>query len=122
MKQIDRRFNIQENVLFIANDKIVFDFPIKAFIEIEDMLIVYLDLFDKVISLEENVFGISLSERKIKWQIEKRKYPSRGNGKMLCPFVGISYNEGKLRLHNWCSITLVVDSVTGKVLETEEAR
>ena len=73
MKQENSKYHIQENKLIIGDSEIIFDFPIKDSIEIGDMLIVYLDLYDKVIPLDENVFGVSLAERKIKWQIEKRK-------------------------------------------------
>lgn len=118
----NNKYRIEKNKLIISNSEILFDFPIQEFIEIEDMLIVYLDLYDKVIPLEENVFGVSLTERKIKWQIEKRKYPAGGYSKMRCPFVGISFHESKLRLHNWCSTNLIVDPLTGEVLEEEETR
>jgi hypothetical protein len=122
MKQANNKYRIEQNKLIIDNSEIVFDFPIKDFIEIGDMLIVYLDLYDDVIPLEENVFGISLVERKIKWQIEKRKYPTGGYAQMRCPFVGISFHENKLRLHNWCSTNLIVDPVTGGILGEEETR
>ena len=116
-------YYIKKNKLNIDNkDEIIFDFPIQESIEIGDMLIVYLSLYDEVMPLEENVFGVSLSEKKIKWQIEKRKYPTGGYSKMRCPFVGISFHENKLRLHNWCSTTLIVEPLTGKVLEEEETR
>ncbi len=116
-------YYIQKNKLIIDdNNEVAFDFPIQESIEIGDMLIVYISLYEKVMPLEENVFGVSLSEKKIKWQIEKRKYPTGGYSKMKCPFVGISFNENKLYLHNWCSTTLIVDPVTGKVLEEKETR
>ena len=122
MIQTNNKYYIEQNKLIIGDSDIVFDFPIKEFIEIGNMLIVYLDLYDKVIPLEENIFGVSLTEREIKWQIEKRKYPSGGYSKMKCPFVGISFREKKLRLHNWCSTTLIVDPLTGRVLDEEETR
>jgi len=122
MKQENSNYHIQENKLMIGDNEIIFNFPIKDFIEIGDMLIVYLELYDKVIPLDENVFGVSLAERKIKWQVEKRQYPTGGYAQMRCPFVGISFNENKLRLHNWCSTNLIVDPVTGMVLEQEETR
>jgi hypothetical protein len=115
-------YRVEENKLIIGDSEITFDFPIQDFIEIGNMLIVYLDFYDKVIPLEENVFGVELSEKKIKWQIEKRKYPSRGYSQMKCPFTGISFRENVLRLHNWCSVNLIVDPLTGDVLAEEETR
>jgi len=115
------KYHIKENKLIIDESKIIFEFPINDIIQIDDMLIVHLDTQDKVIPLDENVFGVSLPERKIKWQIEKRKYPT-GGYPIKCSFTGISISENKLLLHNWCSTTLVVDPITGKVLEERETR
>lgn len=42
------------------------------------MLIIYIDLNNEVIPLEENVFGVNIKKEKIAWQIEKRKYPDGG--------------------------------------------
>ncbi len=116
-------YYIQKNKLIIDDNKeIVFDYPIQESVEIDDMLIVRIDLYDKVAPLEENIFGVSLAEKKIKWQIEKRKYPIGGYSKMKCPFVGISFYDNKLRLFNWCSTAFIVDPLTGKVLEEEQTR
>jgi hypothetical protein len=122
MIENNNKYSIENNKVLIDGTEISFDFPIREFIEVGDMLIVYLSLYDKVIPLEQNVFGISLTNRKIKWQVEKRKYPNGGYSEIKCPFVGISFRENKLRLHNWCSTNLIVDPLTGKVLEEEETR
>jgi hypothetical protein len=117
------RYYIQKNRLIIGDvSEIVFDYPIRESIEIDDMLIAYLSLYEKVIPLEENVFGVSLIERKVKWQIEKRKYPSGGYSKMRCPFVGIKLIDNELWLYNWCDARLKVDPPTGKVLEEQQTR
>lgn len=113
---------IERNKIKIGTREIIFDYPIKEYIEIGDMLIVYVDLFDKVIPLENNVYGVSLSSEKVIWQVEKRKYPTGGYSGIRCPFIGISFKENKLRLHNWCSTNLIVDPATGKFLEEEETR
>jgi hypothetical protein len=115
-------YSIENNILKIDNKEIVFDYPVKEHLEIDDILILYLDYFDKVIPIENNVYGVSLKECEIIWQIEKRKYPRGGYSGMRCPFIGISYRENKLRLHNWCSTNLIVDPATGKILEEEETR
>lgn len=119
----NNKYRIEENKVLIDSSEIIFDFAIKECIEIGDMLIVHLGLYDKVIPLDENVFGISLIEKTIKWQIEKRNYPGGGGyPEMRCPFTGISLQKGKLRLHNWCSINLIVNPLTGRVLEEEQTK
>lgn len=116
-------YYIQKNKLIIDDNNIIsFDYPIQESIEIGDMLIVYISLYDKVTPLEENIFGVNLVEKKIKWQVEKREYPTRGNPNMRCPFVGIKFYNNKLRLFNWCDTALIVDPLTGKVLEEEQTR
>ena len=117
------RYYIQKNKLIIDDFiEIKFDFPIQESIEIGDMLIVYISFYDKVTPLEENVFGVNLKERKIKWQIEKRKYPTGGYSKMRCPFIGIKLIGNELWLYNWCSARLRVDPLTGKVFEQQQTR
>ena len=117
------RYYIQKTRLIIDDvNEIIFDYPIQESIEIGDMLIVYISFYDKVTPLEENVFGVSLNERKVKWQIEKRKYPTGGYSKMKCPFVGIKLIDNELWLFNWCDTRLKVDPLSGKVLEEQETR
>jgi hypothetical protein len=113
-------YTIEINILRIDEKEIVFDYPIKEHLEIGDILIIYVDLFDKVIPIENNIYGVSLSAGKIIWQIEKRKYPKGEHSGTRSPFIGISFNENKLRLHNWYSTNLIVEPTTGKVLEEEE--
>jgi hypothetical protein len=123
MAQKNSKYRIEGNKVLIDSSEIIFDFTIKECIEIGDMLIVHLDLYDKVIPIDENVFGVTLIEKRIKWQIEKRKYPGGGGyPEMRCPFTGISFQENKLRLHNWCSTNLIVDPITGKVLGEEQTK
>jgi hypothetical protein len=117
-----KMYSIENNILKIDHKEIIFDYPVKECLEIGDMLILYLNYFDKVIPIENNVYGVSLKEGEIIWQIEKRKYPKGGYSRKRCRFIGISYRENKLRLHNWCSTNLIVEPTTGKVLEEEETR
>ena len=120
---MSHRYYIQKNRLIIDDvNEIIFDYPIRESIEIGDMLIVYISFYDKVTPLEENVFGVSLKERKVKWQIEKRKYPTGGYSKMRCPFVGIKLIDNELWLYNWCSTRLKVNPLTGEVSEEQQTR
>jgi hypothetical protein len=112
MSQHNKRYNIEGNNLFIDKIAIEFDFNIAESVEISNMLIVRLD---KPIGLvdNENVFGVSLIERKIKWQIPKRSYHSEIKD---CPFISIRIFNNELELINWCSIYLVVNPLTGGLI------
>ncbi len=115
-------YQINTDRLKIDEIEIVFDHPIRDFIEIDNMIIVYLNYIDRVIPMDNNVFGVSMMDRKVRWQIETRKYLQGGNAEMRCPFVGISFSDNKLWLYNWCSKKLNVDPETGKVLQEIETR
>ena len=106
------RYTILDNQLIIGDNALKFDFPIKKFVEISDMLVVGLEIPPKIIC-NENVFGISLIEKKIKWRIGKLKY-STGTD---CPFVDIKLHNNQLYLYNWCDIYLIVDPLTGLILQ-----
>jgi hypothetical protein len=111
MDQNSVKYIVAKNILSIGNSTIEFDFPIEESIDVGDMLIVRLEKPFKTI-YNENVFGISLTEKKIKWQIAKIKYLSED-----CPFIGIEKSDGNLKLYNWCDIYLIVDPITGRILE-----
>ncbi|MEO8820888.1 MAG: hypothetical protein ABI374_08615 [Ginsengibacter sp.] len=106
------RYTILENQLIIGDSVLKFDFPIKEFVEISDMLIVRLEIPPKIIS-NENVFGISLIEKKIKWRIAKLKYATGTD----CPFIKIEQFMNNVKLFNWCNIYLEVNALTGEILE-----
>jgi hypothetical protein len=112
-------YSIQGNKAVIGNSELVFDFPIADSLEIEGMLIVLLSIPVDV-QYNENVFGVSIVDKKVKWQISKKQYiPAY---KQQCPFVSIVSYEGKLRLNNWCSVYFIVDPLTGKILKEGDAR
>ncbi len=94
----------------VGDAEMPFNFSIEQFIEVEDMLIVRLEIpITKVYN--ENVFGISLAEKKVKWQIAKKKYSNE-----QCSFTYIRIFEGELELVNWCSVYFIVDPKTGNIL------
>lgn len=113
MNQTNSKYTVKGNQLIIEDAVIPFDFPIAQIIEMSDMLIVRLDKPIDVV-YNENVFGVSIAEKKIKWQIEKREYNAK---RASCPFVEIRILENQLILHNWCDTYLVVEPQTGKILE-----
>jgi hypothetical protein len=113
MNQTDSKYAVKDNQLVIEDTVITFDFPIVQTVEVSGMLIVRVEKPFRII-YNENVFGVSLAEKKIRWQIAKLKYAT---GEVDCPFIGVLIFEGRLRLNNWCSIYLIVDPLTGEILE-----
>jgi hypothetical protein len=111
MSQNSGEYTIQENILRIGDALIVFEDNIKEALEISGMLIVLLVKRDGYFP-SENVFGVSLSEKKMKWRIAKLKYETGDH----CPFVGIKLYTNHLYLNNWCDIYLIVDPLTGSIL------
>jgi hypothetical protein len=121
MIQENNRYKIQENKLLIGNVEIVFDYPVDYCVEIADMLILLLEIPVKV-EYNENVFGVSLSEQKIMWQIEKKKYELQKYTNLHCKYSGITIFENSLILNNWCDAYLIVDPLTGKILKEGVSR
>jgi hypothetical protein len=113
MDQNDSKCTIRGNQLLIGNSIITFDFPIVQVIEVTGMLVLRLEVPVKVI-YNENVFGVSVVEKKVKWRIAKKTY--KPNLKS-CPFVGIKLLEGQLILYNWCDTYFVLDPLTGEILK-----
>lgn len=107
---------INESEIILEESKLKFEYPIAEVLEISTMLIIRLKTFENVI-FNENVFGVSLVEKKIKWQIDKRKYnlPS-------CPYMHIMLIENQLRVFNWCSYYLDVNPVTGEVIRQGDSK
>ena len=112
MKQNNDAYTVSENLLVMGDHQIDFKYRIKDILEISDMLIVFLESPRETV-FNENVFGVDLPEKKIKWQIAKLRYDTGVD----CPFVGGKYYNEQLYLHNWCDIYLIVDPVTGEILE-----
>jgi hypothetical protein len=110
MNQVGNQYSIKENRIMVGDAEMPFNFSIEQVIEVEDMLIVRLEIpITKVYN--ENVFGISLAEKKVKWQIAKKKYSNE-----QCSFTYIRIFEGELELVNWCSVYFIVDPTTGNIL------
>jgi hypothetical protein len=106
------KYSIRENKLIIGESVLFFDHKIDFCLEISGMLIVLLEKPVEVI-YNENVFGVTLSERKIIWRIAKLEYDFGDN----CCFIDMVVFEGRLRLNNWCHIYLIVNPLTGDIIE-----
>jgi hypothetical protein len=111
MDQNNNKYTIQGSQLMIENAIIRFSYPIREAIAISGMLIVRLETPPEI-TFNENVFGVNLAEKRIKWQIAKREYHLKN-----CPFVDVRIFQGQLILYNWCDVYFVVDPGTGKILE-----
>jgi hypothetical protein len=110
MNQINAKYTVKGNQLIIEDAVIPFDFPIAQVIEVEGILIVRLEPPVTVI-YNENVFGVSIAEKRVKWQIEKKKYSNE-----QCSFTYIQILENELQLINWCSVYFIVGPLTGEIL------
>ena len=93
----------------IESEIIRFSYPIREAIAISGLLVVRLETPPEI-TFNENVFGVSLAEKRIKWQIAKREYHLKN-----CPFVDVKIFQGQLILYNWCDVYFVVDPATGKI-------
>ena len=121
MSKVSKDYIAIDNKLIFSDGEITFDFRIDDTVEISGMLIVLLSIPVSV-KFNENVYAVSLSEKKIKWQIGKRIFPTETFTEFHCKYSSISIFNGKLRLNNWCDMYLIVDQLTGKVLEDHETR
>jgi hypothetical protein len=112
MENDSTKYTIQKNSLQIGETVINFEHIIKEVLKVGDMLILLLIKQDGYLPAE-NVFGVSLHEKKIKWQIAKLKYETGE----ICPFVGMKFANDQLYLNNWCDVYLIVNPFTGEILE-----
>ena len=92
-------YQTRKNVLTIGNDEIPFNYQINEVLEVFNMVIVRLES-PKDTVFNENVFGVSRTEKKIIWQVPNLDYRSEIN----CPFVGMKFINNQLYLNNWCDI------------------
>src|ERR1700730_15926842 len=97
MDQNNNTYSVKENLLAIGGQEIPFKYKIDDVLSVADMLIIFLESPRETV-FNENVFGVSLLEKKVKWQIAKLRYDTGVN----CPFVGGKFYNGQLYLHNWC--------------------
>ena len=67
--------------------------------------------------INENVFGISIAEKKVKWQIEKKKYSNE-----QCSFTYIRIFNNELGLINWCSVYFAVNPLISHILREGRAK
>ena len=107
------------NEIIFEGKTLTFEYPISKVLEVSHMLIVLLRVPPKI-KYNRNVFGVSLIEKNIKWQIKFQNLKTLFNES--CPFTNIFIYDNKLRLNNWCSFALFVNPLTGEVLEELETR
>ena len=117
----NKRYRIEGNSLYIDDVRIPFEFLIEDHVEIKNMLIILLSI-PVNLKYNENVFGVSLLERKVKWQIGEGKFANEKYSNLHCKYNSVTINGERLILNNWCDTYLVVDPITGKILEKGETR
>ena len=95
----------------VIGDKILsFDFPIKEHLLIDGVLVILLETPSRVV-LNENVYGIDVDSKQVKWQIQKQEYTDTE-----CPYIALNLIEGELTLVNWCSFYAIVQPANGEIL------
>jgi hypothetical protein len=107
-------FNIEKNILFIGNQSLHFDFPVKQYLVVNNILVLLLDVPSGKI-FNENVFGIDLESKKIIWQIQemRNRYVQE-----FCPYTYMKETESKsIVLSNCCSFYLEINPFNGEILE-----
>jgi len=87
----NKKYIVLKNSIRIEDADIVFEDDIKEVIEVSDMLILLMVKEDGYFP-SENVFGVNLMEKAIKWRIAKLKYETGE----ICPFVGIKLHNNQL--------------------------
>ena len=110
----------KRNIIFKGEAILKSDHDIVKLIEKDDCAIVLLS--EVSMNEKRNCNVVAYNDRgKLLWQVQPLNfYPG---GQKDCPFVDILINEkGELVLFNWCSFLLVVDPITGKVINQRETR
>ena len=115
MLLIRRNLTITRKTIIIGGTQIHFDYEIDdSIIEISGMLVITLEIPANV-NYSQNVFGISLFEKKIKWQIEKRVIPFSGNQNFPCMSIFLDENRA-VRAEYWGNTYFILDPFTGQIL------
>jgi hypothetical protein len=114
-------FKIEKNKIIFSDTEIEFEFEIDYCITMGDKLIVLLTI-PISIKYNENVYCVSLSQKKVLWQIAKRKYKMEPYTSIHCKYNGIATYDNKLRLNNWCDAFIIVDPENGNVLDEGTSR
>lgn len=111
------KIQIENNSVYKDSLKIKeFDFPIKEFISLKHGIAILLH-GDYYKNNNENIFFIDY-EGKIVWQIPPIKYIYNTS-----PYVGLTKeNEESFWATNWDGTTILIDTLTGKIVRNEWAR
>ena len=89
-----------------------FEFPVIQFLKFETVFVVLLQIPNGHPDVSRNVRAYDLKGNEV-WRIKSDEYnPNFG-------YVGISKDNGKLRVINFSTIQLLIDPVDGSVLKQE---
>ena len=112
-------YTLDKNKLLLTNGyNCVFDYPISKALLVKDSCIVVLNIPPKV-QENQNVFGVNM-KGEIVWKIGKIHHFYEGSD---CPFVDVILNkDGKVVLFNWCDTAVIIDPITGIVLDKYQTK
>ncbi len=98
---------------FSTGETLTFDLPISESLTIGDVTVIRLRVPADVI-YNENVFGISLPEKKVLWQVPLRQHVYE-----FSPYLSISARGKHIALANWDGTLLTLDPSSGDVIDEE---
>lgn len=104
-------FKIEDKaIIFSDGVNISFTNRIIQHLQSDNILIVLIGYKSADKDVNENVFGISLKEKNVKWQIKNQTEND-------CPFNYIDITKtGEIALRNWCPYAMIINPQTGEVL------
>lgn len=104
---------MHKNVLYVNNELVKFRFEIDTVLVLDSQVIVLIKVpYDT--DNNDNVYSVDFNG-KITWQIEtaKKRFPKLQH----YPYVGLSYRNGSLIVHDFYGTDIIVDIKDGRILE-----
>jgi hypothetical protein len=100
-------------LIFKTGEPIVFKYPIKQSILVEDIIILILDIPAKEV-YKQNVFGIKVCGDFL-WQIGVVELFQKAKD---CPYIDMQKNDAnQIVLFNWCDTAIIINPKTGEVID-----
>ena len=104
---------IHKNALYVNNELVKFQFEIDTVLVLDSQVIVLIKTpYD--IDNNDNVYSVDF-HGKITWQIESAK--KRFQKLRYYPYVGLSYKNDNLIVHDFYGTDIIVDVKDGRILE-----
>lgn len=107
----EKKFSVAANKIIFDSGKIIeFKYDIGEALPCSSVIVVMLSVPLKAM-FNENVYGVSF-EGNILWQVPKKKHVYADS-----PYTGLGYQGDRVVLNNWDGLELVMNPITGEILE-----